>query len=217
MSIIAEIVAWMGAIATQTISSLGYAGIVVLMAFESMVVPLPSELVMPFAGFLAAQGEFSLWLVIAASTVGSVIGSLLSYYMGLYGGKPLLKRYGKFLLLDEEDLEKTERWFARKGDRTILIGRFIPVVRHLISIPAGICRMDLRKFLIYTIIGATAWNGFLAWLGYILGQNWAEVRHYTEPLSYLVAFLLLAGGAWFVWRHVANHRKRHGKGAAAKF
>ena len=207
MSIIGMAVEWLGLFAVNTISFLGYGGIVVLMALESMVTPLPSELVMPFAGFLAAQGRFSIWLVIVASSVGSLIGSGISYAMGRYGGYPFVMRFGKYLLLHATDLKKAEDWFAKRGEKTIFICRFIPVVRHVISIPAGVARMNLAKFLIYTFAGATLWNAFLAYLGFVLGDKWGLVRQYTEPISIGVAVLLVAALAWFIIHHIRNKRE----------
>lgn len=209
MSFLHDALAWVSTFATATISALGYPGIVFLMALESMIVPLPSELVMPFAGYLVATGRFSFWLVVLASVIGSIIGSLLSYYLGAYGGEPLLKRYGKYALLDEEDLERTQAWFARRGEATIFIGRFIPVVRHLISIPAGVGKMDLKKFCAYTIAGATLWNGFLAWLGYLLGKNWESVRQHTEIVSIIVAVLLVIGAVWFIAHHIRRKTRKN--------
>ena len=174
------------------------------MTMESMVFPVPSELVMPFAGFLAATGDMNFLLVVFFSSLGSIFGSLLSYYIGKYGGDRLVLRYGKYLLLDETDLKKTESWFSRKGEKTVLISRFIPVVRHLISIPAGIGKMDLKKFCIYTVIGATIWNTFLGYLGFLLGKNWSVVRQYSEYISMPVALIILLAGGYFVFRHVKN-------------
>lgn len=195
--------------ATQVISWLGYPGLTLAMALESMIVPLPSELVMPFAGFLVAQGKFNFYLVILFSVLGSIIGSFISYYMGYYGGNRLVLKWGKYLLLDEDDLKKTEKWFSRRGELTILIGRFIPVVRHLISIPAGIGKMDLKKFAIYTAIGAGIWNTILAWVGLILGKNWDSLRKYSEKFSIIVAILLLAAFAYFVIRHIRLKKKKN--------
>jgi membrane protein DedA with SNARE-associated domain len=207
MSLIAKSLGYVGNLAVSVISSLGYAGVFVLMFLESTAVPIPAELVMPFAGFLAASGRFSLLLVILVAGLGSLAGSLLSYAVGRYGGIALIRRYGKYVLLDERDLKETQGWFSRRGEKTILFGRLIPVVRHLISIPAGVGKMELKRFCLYTFVGATLWNGFLAYLGYVLGQNWEMVRQYTEPFSYAVAILLLAGVIWFVCRHV----KRRGR------
>lgn len=201
MNILVGILTWLAKFSTDTISVLGYPGIVILMAFESMIIPLPSELVMPFAGFVASRGDLGFIGVVIASSLGSLIGSLISYYLGLYLGIPAIKKFGKYVLLNEEDLEKAERWFEKGGEKTIFISRFIPVVRHFISIPAGVARMNPKKFLIYTLVGATIWNTFLAWLGYILGENWAVVGQYSEWISIGVAILLLGGLVYFVYEH----------------
>ena len=193
-----------GEFVVNTIGFLGYPGITVLMALESMVFPMPSELVMPFAGFLAVDGKMSFWLIVLFSSIGSITGSLISYYIGYYGGNRFILKFGKYLLLDVTDLEKTERWFRHKGEKTIFISRFVPVVRHLISIPAGIGKMDLKKFCFYTIAGATIWNALLAYCGYILGQNWELVRHYSEYLSILAIVLISILGPYFVYRHCRN-------------
>lgn len=204
--IITEILSWIGQLAVQAISTLGYGGVLLFMAMESMIFPVPSELVMPFAGFLIAKGTFSWPWVILFSSLGTMIGSLLSYFIGKYGGKAFLIRYGKYLFLDQHDLQKTELWFAKKGDKTIFFSRFIPVVRHLISIPAGIGKMNLKKFCIYTLIGATLWNTFLAYLGFKLGEHWNEVRNYSEYASIPVALIIILIGSYFVYRHIKNHK-----------
>jgi len=184
---------------TCLIESLGYTGVFVLMTLESMVAPVPSELVMPFAGFLIFQGQFNLWWVLVASSLGSIVGSLLSYGMGMLG-KPVVLRYGRYLLLNPHHLDWTTDFFQRRGRITIFIARFIPVVRHLISIPAGLARMELLPFIIYTAIGATMWNMFLVYLGMILKENWQIVQKYTHILDYFVVVALIAGLAYFVWK-----------------
>lgn len=209
MALLSTVMVWLAQFATNTISTLGYGGIVTLMALESMVFPLPSELVMPFAGFLASQGRFSFALVIVASAVGSFLGSLLSYAIGRYGGTPFFHRYGKWFLLDEEDLLWTQQWFAKRGELTVFISRFIPVVRHVISIPAGISKMNPWKFSSYTVLGATPWNAVLAYLGYVLGKNWESVRQSTEWISVVVTILLVGACAWFVWKHVRRKTRAH--------
>lgn len=198
------ILTFLGQFAIRTIEFLGYPGITVLMALESMIVPLPSELVMPFAGFLSVEGKMNFGLVVLFSSLGSLIGSLISYYIGYYGGNKVVLKFGKYLLLDIVDLEKTEKWFQKKGEITIFISRFIPVVRHLISIPAGIGKMNLKKFCLYTILGASIWNAILTFCGYILGQNWNRLRHYSEYVSITVAILLLITGVYFIRRHFKN-------------
>jgi len=188
----------------HVISTIGYVGVFFLMVMESMVVPIPSELVLPFAGFLISRGDFTFIYVMIASSLGSIVGSLISYFMGKYGGNAFVIKYGKYVLLDVEDLKKTERWFEKRGEYTIFISRFIPVVRHLISIPAGIGKMDLKRFSVYTIVGASMWNFILTYAGYLLGEHWDRIKHYSEPVSLTVAALLVIGFIWFVYRHVKD-------------
>lgn len=176
---------------TEIISKLGYFGISILMALESMVAPVPSEAVMPFAGFLWFDKTFTFWGIVIASTIGSITGSLISYYIGLWGGRPIVKKFGKYLLLNEHHLKITERFFAKYGEKTIFISRFIPVVRHLISIPAGVGKMNLAKFSFYTIVGAALWNSFLTYVGYYLGSNWGIIRKYSEIIDILIVILLI--------------------------
>jgi membrane protein DedA with SNARE-associated domain/uridine phosphorylase len=170
---------------TLLIHSLGYGGIFILMALESMIFPIPSELVMPFAGFLIVTGHFDLPTVIVVSSLGSITGSLLSYGMGTLG-EPVVLRYGRYMLLNRHHLEWTELFFFRHGGKTIFFSRFIPVVRHLISIPAGLARMSLIPFILYTAAGATLWNGFLTYLGMRLKENWWIIQRYTHIADYFV-------------------------------
>jgi membrane protein DedA with SNARE-associated domain len=207
MSVLSQVLASIGQFAVNAISSLGYVGVFFMMMLESMVFPLPSELVMPFAGYLISTGEFTFLMVFVFSSMGSLAGSSLSYAIGRFGGKGFLRRYGKYLLLDEDDLKSSEEYFRKKGEITILIGRMIPVVRHLISIPAGFANMKFWKFILYTFLGASIWNMFLAYLGYLFGKNWATIRHYTEYLSIVVAILLVLGFAYFAYKHVYSKRK----------
>jgi membrane protein DedA with SNARE-associated domain len=184
---------------TAIIHQCSYIGIFILMALESMIVPIPSELVMPFAGFLIFTGHFDPVWVMVASTLGSISGSLVSYGMGLLG-EPAVLRYGRYLFLNPHHLEWTKNFFARRGNITIFISRFIPVVRHLISIPAGLASMSLLPFILYTAAGATLWNGFLVYCGIRLKENWRIIQHYTHIIDYLVVAVLLAGLAYFVWK-----------------
>jgi len=207
MSILSEILAAIGGFALSTISLLWYAGIFFLMMLESMVVPVPSEFVMPFAGFLVSQGNFNFILVIVASSLGSITGSLIFYYIGKTGGHTLVEKYGKYVLVDTEDIKKTEKWFNKRGELTIFIARLIPVVRHLISLIAGIGKMNVKKFTLYTILGATLWNGILTYLGFILGQHWNEVSQYVEELDIIIVILLIVGCLYFAYRHITRKKK----------
>jgi membrane protein DedA with SNARE-associated domain len=188
--------------ATKVIDATGYPGVAVLMIMESMVFPVPSEAVMPFAGFLVATKRFTMAGIIAASTLGSIAGSLVSYWIGRYGGASFVNRWGKYLLLNRHDLEATEAFFRKRGSITILICRFIPVVRHLISIPAGTGRMNIFTFLIFTVVGAGLWNTFLSFCGFYLKQNWEVVMKYSHLVDIAVVLILLGGIIYFVVKHV---------------
>jgi membrane protein DedA with SNARE-associated domain len=191
---------------TYIIEQMGYWGAAFLMALESMIAPVPSELVMPFVGFLAAEGKFSIPMAIVFTSIGSLVGSLISYYLGLWGGRPLVLKAGRYLFLNHEHLEWTERWFAKNGSWTIFVSRFIPVVRHLISIPAGLGRMNVWSFFIFTLVGATIWNTFLLYCGYKLRQNWTLVQQYSHELDILVGLLGVA--TLGIWAGVRYFRKR---------
>lgn len=187
---------------TGFIQSAGYYGLAVLMAMESMIFPVPSEAVMPFAGFLVADGVFTFNKVIIFSTIGSIIGSLLSYYIGAYAGRPFINKFGRYLLLSHKDMDITERFFRKYGTFTIFVSRFIPVIRHLISLPAGMARMNLWKFLLYTILGAAMWNSFLAWVGYKLQQNWNQIMQYTQVIDIIIIAGFVVLISLFLYRHL---------------
>lgn len=205
---------WLAGYITKLIEWGGYISVTILMTMESMVFPVPSEAVMPFAGFLVAEGHFTFWGVVVASTIGSIIGSVLSYVAGYYGGKPFVHRFGKYVFLNQHHLDTSEKFFNKYGEITIFICRFIPIVRHLISIPAGFARMNIVKFLIFTVAGAGIWNAFLTFVGSILRQNWEEVMKYSKILDIIVIVAIL-GLIFFilykkVWkkRKIASSRKR---------
>lgn len=183
---------------TQIISAGGYLGVGFLMTLESMVAPVPSEAVLPFAGFMWFAGKMSFWPILLSATLGSIIGSVISYCLGLWGGRPLIARYGKYLLLNEHHLVQTEKFFNRFGPKAIFISRFIPVIRHLISLPAGFSQMNFTKFVIYTILGAGLWNAFLIYLGYYLGNQWAMLRKYSEILDVLIVIIIFIAIIWFI-------------------
>jgi len=179
----------------------GYPIVAALMALESMITPVPSEAVMPFAGFLVHEGRFSFALVVLSATIGSLIGSFISYYAGAYGGKPFVKRFGKYFFLDIHDLELTEKFFKKYGEGTVFISRFIPVVRHLISIPAGVGRMNPYKFFFYTLLGAAGWNAILTYVGYVMKDRWKEILKYTEVLDMLIISAIVLIVALFIYKH----------------
>jgi len=182
------------------ISAGGYLGIVLLMAIESACVPLPSEIIMPFSGYLVGQGRFTLWGVAVAGAVGCNAGSAVAYYVGARGGRPWLERYGRYVLITRRDLEWADRWFARYGEATIFFARLLPVIRTFIALPAGIARMSLWRFHLYTFLGSLPWCWALAWLGWKFGEQWQETIHpWFEKFDIAIGAVLLAAVAWFVW------------------
>ena len=191
----------------DVIVSLGYPGLFLLIVLESTMVPVPSLLVMPFAGYLASTGDFSLPVILVINSAGALTGSLLSYWLGAAGGKPLLLRYGKYLFIRPKDIEKTESYFAKHGGKTIFIGRFLPVVRHLISIPAGIARMPLPSFLTLTFLGATIWGGGLMILGYQLGENWEAIAGKAKRVDLVIAAVIVLAIVAIVVKFVLRRRR----------
>ena len=191
---------------TDLISTLGYPGILILMTMESMVFPIPSEAVMPFAGVLISQGKMSVIPVLLASSLGSLMGSILSYYIGQKGGRSFIHRYGKYFLLNNHDLEITEKFFNKQGDKTIFISRFIPVIRHLISLPAGIGNMNKKKFLLFTFLGSTMWNMFLVWAGFYFGTRLNHLEKYKSFVD--IAIVLGLGIILIYWFYKKRKNKK---------
>ena len=204
---LAKLIALVAGFIIATISTLGYGGIVLLMAIESACIPLPSEIILPFSGYLVFRGELTLWLVAVAGAVGCVLGSLLAYWVGAWGGRPLVEKYGRYILVSRHDLDLADRWFARRGDIIILIGRLLPLVRTFIAFPAGVARMPLVKFILYTFVGSLIWCWALAWVGLRLGRRWDTLGPWFHRFDALIAVVILLGAAWYVWRHLHNLRR----------
>lgn len=188
------------------ISATGYLGVVFLMAIESAGVPAPSEIIMPFSGYLVSQGTFNLWLVAIAGTIGNLFGSLVAWWIGYKGGRPLIEKYGKYIFLRHHELDLADRFFARHGKLTVFIGRLLPVIRTYISFPAGIAKMDLKEFSIYTVLGAFPWSLALAYVGVRLGEHWETIKQYTRGLDVAVVVAVLLVVLWWIWRR-KNNRK----------
>jgi membrane protein DedA with SNARE-associated domain len=188
----------------HTISSIGYFGVGGLMAIESANIPLPSEVIMPFAGFLVAQGQLNLFLVALAGAFGCLVGSLLSYGIGLWGGRPLIEKWGKYILISHHDLDSADRWFKRFGDEAIFIARILPVIRTFISFPAGIAKMNLKKFSLYTFVGSFIWCLALAYAGQKLGNNWETLKKYFHGLDWVILILIILGLGYWIFRHIKN-------------
>lgn len=189
-------------------NQIGYAGVVFFMALESMIAPVPSEVVMPCAGFLVTTGHFSFIGAVLASSLGTIIGSLIGYYMGKWGGYPVVEYFGKYLLLDKEHLEFTHKWFEKRGEITVLVTRFVPVVRHLISIPAGVAEMNLFRFCLFTLIGGTTWNTILLIVGMKLKENWTIVSHYSHEIDYVVVAGLAVVGIWWIRKQLRRRKEK---------
>lgn len=183
------------------ISSGGYPGIVLLMAIESACIPLPSEVIMPFSGYLVFTGRFSLIWVATFGAIGCNLGSVLAYEVGAYGGRPLIERYGKYILLNQHDLELADKFFHRWGAATVFIGRLLPVIRTFIALPAGIAKMPRVRFHVYTFLGSWPWCFVLAYIGMKLGQNWNTLGKYFHRFDAVIGAFLVLGIAFFLWSH----------------
>ena len=182
----------------------GYGGIVILMGIESACIPLPSELIMPFAGYLVFQGTMSLVWVATAGAIGCNVGSLVAYEIGCYGGRPLVERYGRWILMGRRELDAADRFFARWGYLAVFVGRLLPVIRTFIALPAGIARMPRVRFHVYTFLGSWPWCFGLAWLGMKLGENWRVIGKYLHKFDVVIVVVLVVGIAWFVRSHWQN-------------
>lgn len=191
----------------HTIGIMGYPGIFLLMLVESCGIPMPSEVIMPFSGFLVADGRMTLWAITLAGTFGNLIGSLLAYWIAYKGGRPLIEKYGKYILISNHDLDLADRWFSKYGDWTVFFGRLLPVVRTYISFPAGIAKMDVKRFALFTTLGALPWTLLFGWLGVKMGANWEAIRTklHNFDMAMLVAVILFI--VWYVWRHIRHSKK----------
>jgi membrane protein DedA with SNARE-associated domain len=202
-----ELINWL----VDTIGAMGYTGIFLLMAMESSIFPIPSEVVMPPAGYLVQQGKMNMALVILSGTSGSLVGAYANYFVARWLGRPLAIKYGRYVWITEEHFNRVESFFLRHGEISTFIGRLLPVIRHLISIPAGIARMNHLRFTLYTTVGAALWVSILTWIGYFIGQNQELIVEYShEAVLGVVLFsaLLVAG-------YVAVHRRKNRKAETA--
>ncbi len=202
-----HLLALVAAFIIATISGLGYAGIVLLMAIESACIPLPSEIIMPFSGYLVFTGRFNLWLVATFGALGCNLGSAAAYAVGYAGGRPLVERWGRYLLLSRHELELVDRFFARFGGITVFICRLLPVVRTFVALPAGVARMPQLKFHVYTFLGSWPWCYALAYIGYRLGEQWdkdprlRQAFHQFHAVIFAALLLSLGWYLWYRWKH----------------
>src|SRR6266540_1778580 len=196
----ARIIEILSGFIVATISLLGYSGIVLLMAIESACIPLPSEIIMPFSGYLVSKGEMNLWLVGLAGAVGCVLGSLVAYWVGMYGGRPLIEKYGRYVLISRHDLDLADRWFARFGEVIVFASRLLPVIRTFIAFPAGVARMNLKKFVIYTFLGSLPWCIGLAYAGQKLGEQWDKnptLKTLFHRFDFVIGIIGVAAVTWW--------------------
>lgn len=191
----------------NAISSFGYFGVGLMMAIESACVPLPSEIIMPFAGFLAAQGKFSLLGVTLAGAIGCVAGSVAAYAVGAWGGRGFIEKYGKYILISHHDLVIADNFFNKYGANAIFFSRLMPVVRTFISLPAGIAKMNFSKFVIYSFLGSLPWSFGLAYLGKKLGDHWNTLGAYFHKFDFVIVAMIIVGVMWYVRRHLNNLKK----------
>jgi membrane protein DedA with SNARE-associated domain len=212
---VGELVGRLGETIQEVIRAFGYIGIMLVMAAENLFPPIPSEMVMPFAGFMAREGSFDIWLVILAGMIGSVIGALALYYFGAWANETVIRRFvrrwGRYAFISENDLDVSLRYFNRHGELVIFFGRLIPLVRSLISIPAGMDRMPLPRFLFYTVLGTTLWSAMLAFLGWFLQANWGLVAGYIEQYQRVVLVLIALAVVIFLYFRVVAPRLRPGR------
>lgn len=202
-----HLLTWVGQQIIALISQLGYSGVVLLMGIESACLPLPSEIILPFSGYLVFTGRFHLLWVSLAGAAGCNLGSMLAYAVGYYGGRPLAHRYGRWFFIAPGDLDRAEHWFERRGDMTVFVARLLPVVRTYIALPAGVAKMPLLRFNFYTFLGSWIWCLALTYAGYRLGAQWNQVEPYFHRFDLLWAPLLAALVVWLVWHHVRKLRR----------
>src|SRR5512141_1108995 len=215
---VAKIIAALAVFTTAVISSMGYGGVVLLMAIESACIPLPSEIIMPFAGYLVYLGRFTLHGAALAGAVGCIVGSVPAYYLGQYGGRPLIERYGKYVLLSRHELDLADRLFARHGQWVVLAARLLPVIRTFIAFPAGVARMNMTKFVLYTFVGSYPWCYGLAWVGMKLGEQWDKdprLKAAFHRFDLAIGILLVGCAALFVWHKLRSARSARAGAATA--
>ncbi|MEJ2733388.1 MAG: DedA family protein [Anaerolineae bacterium] len=195
--------------------TIGWFGVVVIMALESANIPIPSEVTMPLAGWMLVQVRgLSAWHALLVGglwgAVGCTVGSIVSYALGAWGGRPLVERYGKYILIHEEDLEKADRWFARWGDWAAFISRLLPIVRTFISFPAGVVRMRFVRFTVYSFVGSFIWCGLLALGGYYFGEHWEDLRALMRPFDIPIAVVIVGALAYYVYHHIRKAKNKTG-------
>jgi membrane protein DedA with SNARE-associated domain len=195
------IVEFVSSSAIYLIEILGYWGIFLGMTIESACIPLPSEIIMTFAGYVVYEGKMAFWGVVLVGTLGNLVGSLIAYYVGWWGGRPLLEKYGKYILITHNKLNLADEWFERYGHEAVLISRMLPGLRTFISLPAGITHMNLKKFILYTVIGSLPWCFVLTYIGVLMGPNWTTIESYFHYLDILVGIGIVVFLAYIIYHY----------------
>lgn len=201
---ITGIIEYLSHIVISMISELDYFGVFLAMAIESACIPLPSEIIMPFSGYLAFKGEFNFWLVGIVGAFGNLAGSLVAYYIGKWEGLPLVEKYGKYILISHHDIKTAHKWFEKHGKSTVFFTRLLPVVRTFISLPAGISEMNVVTFSVYTFLGALPWSLLLAYIGFKLGENWNTLGDYFHKADLAIGIVIIIAVIWYVRRHIKH-------------
>jgi membrane protein DedA with SNARE-associated domain len=193
------------------ISALGYFGVFILMTLESACIPIPSEVTMPFSGSLIASGQFNFWVLVIVGTLGNLAGSMLAYWLGWWGQEAVVRKvivkYGKYFLISEHEYDRSERWFKNHGELIVFASRVLPILRTFISLPAGVAKMKLKKFVAYTIVGCFIWTAFLTEIGVVLGNNWKSLEGYFRKFDVVIVVACVAIVAWYISRKLKHVRR----------
>ena len=207
-----KIVIWATGLIISVISMTGYLGVFGLMSAESALIPIPSEVTMTFAGYLASIGKFNIYLLILVGAFANLFGSVLAYWLGYWGEahvvRQLIKKYGKYLLMTEHEYDRSEKWFREYGEKITFFSRLLPVVRTFISLPAGVSRMNFIRFCLFTFFGSLIWSGILAYVGFVLGKNWESLHGYYQKFEYVILFAIVAAGIYYVVHKVQKLQKK---------
>lgn len=206
-NLIDSVSSWIFVLILKTIDQSGYFGIFILSVLESAAIPIPSEIVVPFAGFLAQQGKFILWILVVLVSLANLAGSVGVYWIARIWGRPVLEKFGRYILITNYDLDKAEILFQNHGPKFVFIGRLLPVIRTFISIPAGVARMNFFKFSFFTFFGSLPWNLVLALVGFKAGENWDILSDYFHRFNFVIVGIIAVGVIWYIKHHVEYHRK----------
>src|SRR3989344_728811 len=203
-----ELISYISGWALEIIERTGYVGVFILSTLESAAIPIPSEVVVPFSGFLAVSGIFNLWLIIIVATIANLVGSMILFWIGKSGGRWTLERYGKYVLIHKHDMERGDQWFAKHGNKAVFWSRMLPVVRTFISLPAGVSEMKFSKFCLLTFLGSLPWNASLTLVGYKAGENWNVLHDYFRKADIFIVILIMVLVVYYVLRHKKAARSR---------